>query len=91
MLLPLATVLGLQGAATSAIRRSRRDMPYLRPRQTATKNMRPYSLGLHLMLTRVGVCRTALPDSALAESAALALLGRALPTHLSNTTRVAAT
>jgi hypothetical protein len=38
--------------------------PYLRPRQTATKIMRPFSLGLHLMLTQMGSCRTPTEDNA---------------------------
>src|SRR5258708_40350866 len=40
---------------------SGRDPPSLRPRQTATQIMRPFSLGLHLMFTRMGGCPR-LPD-----------------------------
>src|SRR5258708_3889486 len=50
-----------QGAATFEIPRARRDTPYLRPRQTATQIMRPFSLGPHLMFTRMGGCPR-LPD-----------------------------
>src|ERR1700746_340392 len=52
---PLATVFGLTGAVTSSVLRSRRDTPYQRGRQTATKNHAPFSLGLHLKLTRRAV------------------------------------
>jgi len=59
MLLPLITVLGLTGCSYvlgPAV--SERDTPYPRGCQTLPKIMRPFSLGRHLKLTRMGNRRT---------------------------------
>jgi len=56
MLFPLATVLGLTGCSyvLGPVVSERRALPARSP--DTTKIMRPFSLGRHLKLTRIGLC-----------------------------------
>ena len=58
MLLPLATVPGVTGVQLRARSGGLGDDVLPAPCQTATKIIRPFSLGLHLVLTRMDRCRT---------------------------------
>jgi hypothetical protein len=58
----------------SSVLRSRRDAPYLRAQQTATKIRSPFGLGCQLMLTCMGSARVFPPS--LRYGAAMSLRAR---------------
>jgi hypothetical protein len=65
MLLALATVLGLTGwsyVLGAAVSERHALLPAVAKPPDITKIRRPFSLGRHLKLTRMGGCRTATED-----------------------------